>query len=455
MNVLNPDFVASIKDIKELEPLLTSITGTQPEVSVRWRRGEQPAEWSAEGECVAWWPTGRYLSDRRDFTRDVAMHQGRYYVQEASSMFVGHILRRLTAGSYAPVAMLDACAAPGGKTTVAVEALPEGSCVVANELSPQRAAVLVENVVKHGSGRVIATRGDATRFGRLDGAFDIVLCDAPCSGEGMMRKDATAREQWSAALVAECAGRQRAIVDALWHAVRPGGYLIYSTCTFNRHENEEIVDHLIGAHGAESVEIPIDPAWHITPGIETKAHCYRFIPGVTRGEGLFMAVLRRPTDDEATPKRNVKPPKSAKMPAELLGRFSNADDLELIQLKSQPDCVFAVYRSDMPILRKVESTGIEVIWAGVCAGEEAGRVYAPTQSLAMSRLLNRDAFPQAEVDTDTALEYLRRNAVTLGSDTPRGYVLLTYEGAPLGFVKNLGNRANNLYPHSWRIRSTY
>ncbi len=455
MNLLNPDFAASIAQYKELAQLPTVLAATAPEVSVRWRRGESPAQWAEKCDRVAWWPAGCYLPDRRDFTRDVAMHQGRYYVQEASSMFVGHVLSHLTARYTAPVAMLDACAAPGGKTCVAVEALPEGSCVVANELSPQRAAVLVENVVKHGSGQVIATRGDATRYSRLSGAFDIVLCDAPCSGEGMMRKDATAREQWSQKLVDECAARQRAIVEALWSAVRPGGYMIYSTCTFNRSENELIVEHIMETLGGESVEIPVDPSWNITPGIATAAHCYRFLPGRTRGEGLFMAALRRPADQPAPSRRPGKGAKAAKLPAGLLDRFKDPSALELVELKSQPGCVFAVPRTDVHLLHSIESAGIEVIWAGVSAGEAAGRIYAPTQSLALSRMRSDDAFPKVEVDYPTAIEYLRRNAVTLPADSPRGYVLLTHEGAPLGFVKNLGNRANNLYPAPWRIRSTY
>ncbi len=258
----------------------------EPSVSVRYnsRKGASVPEGC---DPVAWCPTGCYLAERPAFTLDPAMHQGLYYVQDASSMFIHHVIDHLTA-SGEPVRYLDACAAPGGKTTAALDVLPAGSLAVANEYVAARASMLRENLAKWGVPCVVR-QGDTSRFAADGAVFDIIAADVPCSGEGMMRKDAKAVEQWTPALVAECAARQRQIVDNLWLALAPGGYMIYSTCTFNRTENEEMVQYMIDRYGAEPVEIPVDPSWSIIPAIGNDFPAYRFIPGAIRGEGLFMA----------------------------------------------------------------------------------------------------------------------------------------------------------------------
>jgi 16S rRNA C967 or C1407 C5-methylase (RsmB/RsmF family) len=214
-----------------LNGLCDTLANTAPSVSVRPNRLKGIT--APEGaRRVPWHDAGFYLAEREQFTFDPAMHQGLYYVQDASSMIVGTIVAKLT-GDGVAVRYLDACAAPGGKTTAAIDALPTGSLVVANEYVPQRAAILAENVMKWGYPRIVVTRGDTARYTKLPAFFDIIATDVPCSGEGMMRKDAEAVAQWSPALVEECAQRQRMIVDNLWGSLRTGGYLIYSTCTFN------------------------------------------------------------------------------------------------------------------------------------------------------------------------------------------------------------------------------
>lgn len=292
-----PDgFVDSLAALGDKARRLCDALLTSPSLSVRSNiRKKSPdyADFPADGR-VPWCDEGLYLSSRPSFTLDPALHQGRYYVQDASSMFLGYVVRQITDGVSTPLLALDACAAPGGKTTALIDALPAGSVVVANEYVPKRAAILKENVMKWGYPGVIVTRDDTSRIPGACADFDIVVADVPCSGEGMMRKDSTAVEQWSQALVDECAVRQREIVDNLWGAVAPGGFFIYSTCTFNRYENEQVVDHMVDDLGAESVDIPVDDGWNIATGIGTSARCFRFLPGFTRGEGLFMAVLRKP-----------------------------------------------------------------------------------------------------------------------------------------------------------------
>ncbi len=347
---------------------------------------------------------------------------------------------------------LDACAAPGGKTTAALDVLPAGSLAVANEYVAARASVLRENLAKWGVPCVVR-QGDTSRFAADGAVFDIIAADVPCSGEGMMRKDAKAVEQWTPALVAECAARQRQIVDNLWLALAPGGYMIYSTCTFNRTENEEMVQYMIDRYGAEPVEIPVDPSWSIIPAIGNDFPAYRFIPGAIRGEGLFMAVVRKPLSAEAVTgsgrqkkqkqqkqRDNRSRKETIRIPAEVREWLLPESGVDLSV--SAEGNVVAMLRSqwaDFPYMPEIEMATLK------------GRDLIPTQMLAMSCFLNPEAFPCHEVDKNMALEYLRNQAVTLPVGTPRGMVLLTYGGDPLGFVKNIGSRANNLYPRSWRI----
>lgn len=419
---------------------------TAPSVSVRLNPDNTTAADAPEGaRPVAWCPAGFHLPERPRFTFDPAMHQGRYYVQDASSMFVSHVVRRLLDGCTEPVKVLDACAAPGGKTTAIISALPEGSLMVANEYDPRRANILRENLAKWGYPLTAVTQGDTSRFRATPGYFDIIAADVPCSGEGMMRKDEEAVAQWSPALVGQCAARQEEIVDNLWTALRPGGYLIYSTCTFNTSENEAVVSRLIAEYGAEPVEIPVDPAWGIAPSLASTVPAARFIPGLIEGEGLFMAVVRKPEGDSPAGRQRKTRDKSARK-----------------QAKPQPipkevsRWISDKYPARMSVVDGeviADFTPGEPYPATLAVATLKGRDAIPSQQLAMSLALNREAFPRYEVDKTNAIDYLRCEAVTLPSDAPRSFVLLTYQGYPLGFVKNLGSRANNLYPKPWRILS--
>lgn len=461
-----PDaFVDSLSELGDKAGVLREALLTAPSVSIRENRRKPSPDYASmdiDG-VVPWCAAGRYLSSRPSFTLDPAMHQGRYYVQDASSMFLSHVVNTLVGDSAAPLLALDACAAPGGKTTALIDALPDGSVVVANEYVPKRAAILKENIIKWGYPGVVVTRDDTARIARACRDFDVVVADVPCSGEGMMRKDKTAVEQWSPALVDECVARQREIVANLWDAVAPGGYLIYSTCTFNRKENELMVEHMVRDLGAESVRIPVEPDWNITPGIDTSCHCYRFLPGLTRGEGLFMAVLRKPGEAERGKGlgRGGKKPAGKKASRRPSAAAVNVRDVAAAagkwlswdggyELTVDEGRVNAV-PGNMSALSCALSERLNVIHHGVCVGEIKGGAIIPSQSLAMSQALSIDAFPRVELSREAALDYLRREALTLPDGTPKGFVLVCYESYPLGFVKNLGSRANNLYPSEWRV----
>ncbi|MDE6042639.1 MAG: hypothetical protein K2G07_03725 [Muribaculaceae bacterium] len=439
---LKPEFVASLAELGHAYADLPAALEGEPEVSVRVNaaKGARPVDGL---EPVAWCPGGFYLPGRPAFTFDPALHQGLYYVQDASSMALAAVAAQVAAAEGGrPLRWLDACAAPGGKTTAIASELPPGSVLVANEYDQRRYGSLVENTAKWGDPRVACVRGDAVRFGRMEGAFDVVSADVPCSGEGMMRKDAEAAAQWSPALVADCARTQWRIVEALWNALRPGGTFIYSTCTFNRSENEEIVARMVAEFGATGMEVAALERPEVVRGIDSPVPCYRFVPGRLRGEGLFLCLLRKPGDAPAAALRTPRYEKPDARVAAAVASWLDGD----YRLRTAPDgSVYALRREAAALVPDAQGLHVATV---------KGRDLIPAQPVALSTALRPGAFPTAEVDYPTALAYLRREAVAL-DHAPRGIVLLHYAGRPLGFVKNLGSRANNLYPQPWRIMSTH
>ncbi len=454
--IINPLFVKQMESIlpsHESQALIDAISGSEPAIAVRVnsRRG---ASVPPGVQRVPWCPTGFYVDgDRPQFTFDVDFQSGLYYVQDASSMFISHVIGQIVGDK--PVRYLDLCAAPGGKTTAAIGALPEGSLVVANEIVPLRARVLRDNVARWGSAHCLVSCNAPKAFSGLTGFFDIVAADVPCSGEGMMRKDATAAEQWTPQLVEQCAARQRAIIDDVWPALRPGGLLIYSTCTYNRQENELMVDYLVEHYGAESVEVPINPEWGIGGGIDTTNHCYRFMPHITRGEGLFMSVVRKPGNaPAATPgkPRKARSSETGKQPQGAADVSRWLSSPEAFSLATTADGTIVASPADRQAELTVLRQTLNLIHSGTALGTIKGRKITPSQELAFSQHLAQGVFPLIEVDYSTAMAYLRGEALgAIGGD--RGYCLLTHRNVPLGFANNLGNRANNLLPKTLRILS--
>lgn len=422
-----------------------------PVTSIRLNGRKNPAACptGAGGTPVEWCETGLRLAERPRFTLDPLLHAGAYYVQEASSMIHRHIISHLTPLIGGKLRVLDLCAAPGGKTTAMIDALPEGSVVVANEYVASRASVLEENVAKWGYPDTIVCQGPAERFSTP--LFDIVAVDAPCSGEGMMRKETEAVAQWSPRLTGQCAALQRDILDTAAEALKPGGYLIYSTCTFNREEDEENARYLRDTHGMEPVEIPLDCSWGILPGIDTDIPCMRFIPGFTDGEGLFVCVMR---------KRGEAPTVSG---ARRRNRYCHGfevasntgcegwTDSRHSDLRKRHDRIYALSPETAAMLEALPDK-VYILSAGIETAILKGKQPIPSPRLALSLGMRPGAFPTAELGLDDALAYLRRETPAMPAGTPKGFVAVTYEGLPLGFVKNLGPRANNLYPSEWRIK---
>lgn len=445
---LPPKFIEMLRSLGDdfAGPLLAALTAP-PQVSVRDNalKGCAPA---ADADVVPWCAQGRYLAERPLFAADPAWHQGLYYVQEASSMIYTEAVRRIV-GKYfdeSPLRYLDACAAPGGKTISALEALRSDDFVVANELDRHRANILYENIAKYGASNVAVVRGDASRFGRLEEAFDIVAVDAPCSGEGMMRKEPEAVAQWSEGLVASCAATQRAILSDLWQSLRPGGVLIYSTCTFNRSENEENIAFLADEFDAESVDLGLDCFEGVLKGIDTPHHCYRFTPGHIRGEGIFIAAVRKPGNGSHA---QYKEKKFAACGEFVKSHIADADRFIEVEAGGRIEIRPRIHAA---FIDKLAST-VTLLRGGLPVAEPKGRDLAPLHELALSADLRPDSFAAFDLDLDAALRFLRGESLSdLPDGLPKGFVTPCYGARPLGFAKNIGRRANNLIPDHMRLR---
>ena len=420
---------------------------------------------------------GYYLPNRPTFTLDPWFHAGVYYVQEAGSMFLEQMVRkylsvpstssgpendestnrligdvlmtegnnRLTPNSSLltpnyigsstnskaelhAIRALDLCAAPGGKSTHLASLLSDDSLLISNEVMPQRAHILAENATKWGYRNMMVTNNRPADFGKLEGYFDLLLTDVPCSGEGMFRKDEKAIEDWSPAYVLECAERQRSILTDVWPALKQNGLLIYSTCTFNKAENEDNIAWIAQELGAEILE---------------SRHFYFH---TDQSEGLFMAALRKTAP---TTQMRVKS-KVESRKSKVEGLKSPLINSENWCIKEDKDLVYALpkaYEADFAILDK----HLRWLKKGIGIATLKGKNQTPHIDLALSRHINKEAFITYELDLPTALHYLKGESITL-PDAPIGYLLLTFKGVPMGWGKNIGNRCNNLYPDAWRIR---
>ena len=382
-----------------------------PSVSVRynpWKCKQEDLPKTAKP--VPWCEQAYWLSERPNFTLDPLFHAGVYYVQEAGSLFLDYILRQYIKK---PILALDLCAAPGGKSTLMRAALPQGSMLVSNEPDRRRANILLENMLKQGHPDVLVTHNLPQDFKNTKWTFDLILADVPCSGEGLFRKDPAAVKEWSLQNVYYCQKRQRKILQDIWPCLSEGGIFVYSTCTFNTLENEENIRFIIEELGADILPVQIKPEWKITGSLlkSWDKPVYRFIPGITQSEGLFIAVLRKKKGGAS---HTILPSSARKY----------AQSSKLIHLLSD----------------------------GSPKPEQKGKDQIPTAAQALS-LKSHPAYPRVELSLEQAQHYLHRESLILPLGTPQGFVIVTYKQYPLGFMKNLGQRANNLYPKNWAIRN--
>ena len=394
-------------------------------------------------EEVAWCSSGYYLKERPLFTADPLFHAGLYYVQEASSMFLSQAVKQHFPKAHS---VLDLCAAPGGKSTLLSQYLPESSLLVCNEIIRSRAFILAENIIKWGNPNVIVANNEPKDFAQLSGFFDAIVIDAPCSGEGMFRKDTGAIQEWSEYNVTLCAARQREILTSVWDALKTDGVLVYSTCTFNREENEENVRWMCDELGADLLTMDLNGNNDIT----ATDFGYRFYPHKTKGEGFFLSVLRKTSEVNRTFKVKNDAKKSSKPINKINIQPLSLLEPEKWEIVSENNLINAYDKNrlnDFLLLNKQ----LNIMHSGILLGEMKGSDFIPSTCVALSKKLNKESVTAVDVDYEKAISFLKKEAIQL-PETERGYILITYKNQPLGWVKNVGNRCNNLYPNEWRIR---
>ncbi len=404
--------------------------------------------------AVAWCPEGRYLKERPLFTADPLFHAGAYYVQEASSMFLAHALKQ-TLDTSRPIKALDLCASPGGKSTLIASLLNDESLLLANEVIKTRANILAENLVKWGQLNTFVSNNDPSHFAPLAGFFNLVLVDAPCSGEGLFRKDPASIDAWSLAHVQHCAARQKRILSDAALLVQANGLLIYSTCTYNPIENDNNLRYLQEQHNFESIALSVPESWGITKTGNDKLHGYQFYPHRTLGEGFFLAVLQKnggKVFKSIKKKRHKKEsamgfqPLPAKQAA-LVAPFLNPDiAVKLLRLNDE---LYAIPSTLLSAATTLQSH-LYLKKAGTHLGKLYGTQLLPSHELALSPLISPN-YPSISVNHSQALQYLQKKPLSLATKG-KGWHLIRYENYPLGWVKLLDNRMNNYYPKQWRIR---
>ncbi|MFI3247767.1 MAG: rRNA cytosine-C5-methylase [Rikenellaceae bacterium] len=434
------------------QELLTALDGDSP-TSIRvnpYKMVERP-----EGmESVSWSRYGFYLEERPQFTYDSAFHAGVYYVQEASSQFVGHILSSASEDMEG-AKILDTCAAPGGKSTLYSTIVGHEGLVVANEINRQRASVLADNARKWGLGNIVVVNGDVDHLSKFESYYDVVAIDAPCSGEGMFRKMEAAREEWNEGSPKMCAERQSEILRSAWRALKPGGIIIYSTCTFNRTENEEVIEAFEEWSEGEVARfdnVEVVPNWGITCGEVGAFQTFRFMPHKTKGEGFFAAVARKSFDAAG----RIRFPKGRKT---IFSPLSRIDLAECAKWVEQPemmsfyivgDTIYGYYIAQVDAVKRLAES-LHVIYSGVAIGQIFKGKMSPDGALALFTGMNRECVNVATLDDEDILTYLRKNDVGAGN-FEEGLNLVTDRGGyAVGFVKRIGNRVNNRYINSLRI----
>ena len=434
---------------EDAERLFVALDSVSP-VAVRLNPAKCGEEgvWS-EGEAIAWSRNGRKLQERPSFTLDTSFHAGAYYVQEAASQFIDHII---SGEALQGKRVLDMCAAPGGKTTIYSTAVGEDGLVVANEYVRSRANILADNVRKWGMGNVLVTNNAPEHIAQFEGWFDVVAVDAPCSGEGMFRKEEVAREDWSEEAVKMCAARQMSIVREAWQSLKEGGLFIYSTCTFNEDEDEGVLNNLIEELGdvfAASQRVEIDEKWGIVRGEIGAFQTFRFFPHKSDSEGLFVAVARKA---EPTQQRTPKARKRVMQEVDKSARKELAKWLrepDKYTFAEVADTIYA-YRTEQFKAVQALSEGLTAIYSGVAMGQIFKGKLKPDWALSQFVGLQREAVTTEELDEARALDYLRKRDIAVG-DMAEGINLLTHKGRALGFAKRVGARCNNLYPNSLKI----
>ncbi len=444
---LPENFIAQMQHILAADyPAFVESLQRETPTAIRLNAHKKVSDGSLFGQDLApvkWNIDGRYLPKRPSFTLDPAFHAGAYYVQEASSMFVAEAMKQ-TLDLDKPLRVMDLCAAPGGKTTLLASLLNPKSLLVANEVIKSRIGPLKENLEKWGFPNYIVSNHDPEEMIDLEGFFDFVLTDAPCSGEGLFRKDPKASKEWSEAAVQLCSARQKRILQAAAMLVAPNGYLCYSTCTYNEYENEQNASWLTQTADFEEVKLNTSAEW----GIVSKEMGYQFYPHRLEGEGFYLAVFRKIRGEKQEARGKIKFNRVSQKKVDLLKKWlATPDNFEFYekpegQIVAIPANLINEYATVFRALQR-RSSGLEI-------GQFKGDDFIPSHDLALSTAIATD-LPAAELSKDDALKFLKRENINI-ENAQNGWLLARYAGLNLGFMKVIGSRINNYLPKEWRIR---
>ena len=408
----------------------------------------KPNQNYATEEQVPWCSTGRYLNERPSFIADPLFHAGCYYVQEASSMFLEQALKQ-TVELNSSLRILDLCASPGGKSTLINSLLNDESLLVSNEIIKTRVPPLSDNLTKWGTLNTFISNNDPRDFARLEGYFDALVVDAPCSGSGMFRKDPDTIQQWSESAVQLCSQRQQRILADVYPALKEDGVLIYSTCSYSKQENEVISDWLSDEFGMESLKLQLDQSWGVQETLSDKHQCfgYRFYPNKLKGEGFFIACFRK---KESTSEGRFYKDRLTALNKNVLeivkGLTNNENNLYFFPVGDEYAAIDSCHSTDLAILQ----AKLYLKKSGVRLGKIAGKDLIPDHELALS-LIADPSINKIELNAAQAISYLRKDELKLEEQYPAGWALITYQGYALGWVKVLPNRINNYYPKEIRI----
>lgn len=406
-----------------------------------------PRKWkNLAGTHVPWSEYGYYLATRPSFTFDPLFHAGCYYVQEASSMLLEQAVKQ-SIDLAKPITVLDLCAAPGGKSTHLLSLISNQSLLVSNEVIRARAAILSENITKWGYGNSVVTNNDPADFEQLAGIFDLIVVDAPCSGEGMFRKDAQAVSEWSDEHVRHCAQRQQRILADVWPALKENGILIYSTCTYNEIENEQNLLWLAQQSEVEFKRLKLDASWGVQEVENLNVIGYRCYPHRVTGEGFFLSVIQK---KQTQPQKNYRLrdvlPLANKKTVESLAPWMINSNHELLQLGEMIIGIPHLYHQEINILTQCLNTTLR----GTAIATEKQNKFVPEHAWALSVELNQGNFLSIDLSLEEAIAFLKKEPIQVGEGL-KGFALATYQQVPLGWMNLLGNRINNLYPSAWRI----
>jgi len=389
---------------------------------------------------VPWSQYGYYLSQRPSFTFDPLFHAGCYYVQEASSMFLEQALQQ-TVDLTRSLKILDLAAAPGGKSTHIQSLISKNSLLVANEVIRSRSNILKDNIIKWGCDNVVVTNNDPRDFARLENYFDVIIVDAPCSGSGLFRRDEEAIGEWSENNVQLCSQRQQRIIADVWPALKKDGVLIYSTCSYSKEENEDIIQWMNEEFSIFNVQFSIEKSWNVVASPEG----YRFWPDKLKGEGFFMACVKKldgEDEDEITARKKIE--LLSKKEAQIAKGWVKETDHEFLNLGAGVYAVPKKLLTDVNIL----SGSLRVLYFGTLIGELVRDKLIPAHALAMSPLI-ADGIEKVELSYDQSIAYLKKKELNV--DTGKGWKLVSYKNYPLGWINVLSNRINNYYPKELRI----